>query len=202
MPARKLTGLAAASAATSHLATAPADLPATPQAKSAAPGPKTSYGDNNNAWRTSPATLAFPHGWTTLAQATPQPHPTVTPPHRHFGKPISWLSNGAGIAGRNSRAAHHPPPPLPQHRDTDPDPGGGWKPDKMAYKVATLRLHAELPTPHSSLLTQIRTGKIGLAAFLYQRRVPNVESPACPCGWQWETAKHVVLNCPRFTRQR
>ena len=72
----------------------------------------------------------------------------------------------------------------------------------MPYKAAALRLHATLPKPHSSLLTQIRTEKIGLAAFLHQRRVPGFESPACPCGWQWETAKHVILNCPRFTRER
>ena len=71
----------------------------------------------------------------------------------------------------------------------------------MPYKAAALRLHATLPKPHSSLLTQIRTEKIGLAAFLHQRRVPGFESPACPCGWQWETAKHVILNCPRFTRE-
>ena len=90
--------------------------------------------------------------------------------------------------------------PTP-HRNTDPDPGGAWKPDKMPYKTATLRLHAGLPKPHSSLLTQIRTGKIGLAAFLHQCRVPGFESPACPCGWQWETAKHIILDCPRFAQE-
>ena len=72
----------------------------------------------------------------------------------------------------------------------------------MPYKAATLRLLADLPKPHSSLLTRIRAEKIGLVAFLHQRRVPGFESPACPCGWQWETAKHVILNCPRFTRER
>ena len=33
----------------------------------------------------------------------------MSAPHRHFGKRTSWLSNGDGIAGRNSKAA--PPPP-------------------------------------------------------------------------------------------
>ena len=72
----------------------------------------------------------------------------------------------------------------------------------MPYKAATLRLHAGLPKAHSSLLAQIRTGKIGLAAFLHKCRVPGFESPACSCGWQWETAKHITLDCPRFSQER
>ena len=88
------------------------------------------------------------------------------------------------------------------HRTTDPDPGGGSKPDNMPYKKAALRLHTGLPKPHSSLLTQLRTEKISLAGFLHTCRVPGFESPACPCGWQQKTAKHVVLDCPRFHRER
>ena len=91
-------------------------------------------------------------------------------------------------------------PPVPR-RTTDPDPGGGWKPENMPYKAA-LRLHADLPKPHSSLLTQLRTGKTGLAGFLHTRRVPGFEPPACPCGWQQETAKHIALDCPRFHREQ
>ena len=72
----------------------------------------------------------------------------------------------------------------------------------MPYKKAALRLHAGLSKPHSSLLTQLRTGKIGLAGFLHTCRVPGFESLACPCGWQQETAKHVVLDCPRFHREQ
>ena len=68
----------------------------------------------------------------------------------------------------------------------------------MPYKAVTLRLHADLPRPQNSLLTQICTGKIGLAGFLHTCRVPGFESPACPCGWHQETARHIVLDCPRF----
>ena len=50
----------------------------------------------------------------------------------------------------------------------------------MPYKAATLRLHADLPKPHGSLLTQIRTEKIGLAAFLHQRRVPRLRFTGMP----------------------
>ena len=48
----------------------------------------------------------------------------------------------------------------------------------------------------------MRTGKIGLAAFLCKRRIPGFPTPACCCGAQWETAKHVVLECPRQQRVR
>ena len=46
------------------------------------------------------------------------------------------------------------------------------------------------------------TGKVGLAAFLCKRRVPGFPTPACSCGAQWETAKHVILDCPRLQRVR
>ena len=66
---------------------------------------------------------------------------------------------------------------------------------------STPRLHSSLPKAHTSILTQIRTGKIGLAAFLHKCRVPGFSSPAHRCGWQQETAKHVILDCPRFSRE-
>ena len=64
--------------------------------------------------------------------------------------------------------------PAPRVQLLDPDPGGrdNWKPDKMPY-LASLRLHAGLPKAQSSILTQVRTGKIGLAAFLCKRRAPG-----------------------------
>ena len=57
--------------------------------------------------------------------------------------------------------------------------------EKFRYKRLLIR------PIRTNFLTQIRSGKIGLAAFLHKCRVPGFESPACPCGWQWETAKHV-----------
>ena len=61
---------------------------------------------------------------------------------------------------------------------------------------------AGLSKAQSSILTQVRTGKIGLAAFLCKRRVPNFPTPACSCRAQWETARHVVMDCPRLQRAR
>ena len=43
---------------------------------------------------------------------------------------------------------------------------------------------------------QVRTGKIGLAAFLCKHQVPDFPTPACSYGVPWETAKHVVMDYP------
>ncbi|KAJ2898375.1 hypothetical protein MKZ38_003966 [Zalerion maritima] len=67
--------------------------------------------------------------------------------------------------------------------------------DRSLRKYKTLRKH------ESSALTQIRTGKIGLKAFLFQCRVPDVITPYCGCGGR-ETAAHVILYCPQLARQR
>ena len=52
-----------------------------------------------------------------------------------------------------------------------------------------------LKKAESAQKTQIRTGKIGLANFIYQRRIPAVTSPACPCGWHRQTPEHVIMFC-------
>jgi hypothetical protein len=63
---------------------------------------------------------------------------------------------------------------------------------------AAVKRHAALCKAESSIITQIRTGRIGLAAFLNRVGVPGIESPACQCGWGKETAAHVIAHCPRF----
>jgi hypothetical protein len=63
-------------------------------------------------------------------------------------------------------------------------------------------IHVGLRKAESSILTQIRTGRIGLAAFLNRARVPDFPSPMCRCGQAEETASHVIAHCPRFTDQR
>lgn len=56
--------------------------------------------------------------------------------------------------------------------------------------------HRGLRKHESSVLTQLRTGKIGLRAFLFQRRVPDVPTPLCRCGTARETPEHLALDCP------
>jgi len=66
----------------------------------------------------------------------------------------------------------------------------------------TPEIHVGLRKAESSILTQIRTGRIGLAAFLNKARVPDFPSPKCQCGQAEETASHIIAYCPRFTAQR
>ena len=61
------------------------------------------------------------------------------------------------------------------------------------------RRHKGLTKAQSSLLSQARTGHIGLNAYLAQRKVPGV-NPACRCGIEAETFEHIVLECPQIDR--
>ena len=65
-----------------------------------------------------------------------------------------------------------------------------------------LKLYKGLRKAESSVIVQIRTGRIGLAAFLNKARVPDFPSPLCQCGQAEETAAHVIAHCPRFAEQR
>ncbi|KIN08331.1 hypothetical protein OIDMADRAFT_110272, partial [Oidiodendron maius Zn] len=47
-----------------------------------------------------------------------------------------------------------------------------------------------------------RIGKIELRAFLFQRRVPEVNTPLCCCSITGETPAHIVLYCPELQQER
>ena len=51
------------------------------------------------------------------------------------------------------------------------------------------------------MLTQARTGRIGLRGFLFQRRVPEVVTPLCDCGIAEETVEHLIRGCPALPEQ-
>jgi len=65
---------------------------------------------------------------------------------------------------------------------------------------ATLRLHIGLHRALSSVLVQLRTGKIGLRDYLFS--IGRVESRECPCGWGRQTVKHILIECPIHQRIR
>src|SRR5438477_9388275 len=50
------------------------------------------------------------------------------------------------------------------------------KPTKKVLKV-----HETVPKAISSVIVQMQTEKIGLRLFLYQRKVPSIESGLCNC---------------------
>ena len=59
-----------------------------------------------------------------------------------------------------------------------------------------LKWHKKLAKAESSVITQIRTEKIGLAKFLCSRKVPDFAFSDCPCGAREQTPRHVIMDCP------
>ena len=59
----------------------------------------------------------------------------------------------------------------------------------------------ELTAAEAAIYIQIRTEKIGLNGFLHDRNVPNI-SAECDCGWVRQTAKHIIMFCPKWREQR
>ena len=65
-----------------------------------------------------------------------------------------------------------------------------------------LHIHGKLPKWVSSLMVQMRTGKIGLRKFLHERNVPEVKDARRGCKRGEETVRHVLTECTRFKKMR
>jgi hypothetical protein len=52
------------------------------------------------------------------------------------------------------------------------------------------------------VLVQARTGRIELARFLYNRKVPGVQSAKCRCGAGEETPRHMAAYCVEGAERR
>ncbi len=63
-----------------------------------------------------------------------------------------------------------------------------------------LQLHKKITRPESALITQMRTGKIGLRAFLYGRKLVN--NSQCECSHRSQTVRHILSECRKLTRLR
>ena len=63
--------------------------------------------------------------------------------------------------------------------------------DNPLFTEEAVRRHDGLRKAESSMLIQVRTGKIGLWDFLFQQRVPEAATPLCSCSCtERETAEH------------
>ena len=51
-------------------------------------------------------------------------------------------------------------------------------------------------------MVQMRTGKVGLRKFLYERKIPDVEAARCGCRRGEETVRHLLTECLRFKEMR
>jgi ribonuclease HI len=81
-----------------------------------------------------------------------------------------------------------------------------WREDKKGratYRhtptpTKVLQLHERLSKRKSALLVQLRTEKIGLNDFLFNRHVPDITSPGCSCGERRQTVAHVLLRYSKY----
>ena len=78
----------------------------------------------------------------------------------------------------------------PRRRIADKDP------PTLLFTEKTLKKHEGLTKAQSSLLTQARTGDIGLRDFLFKVKVPGVATPYYEYGEGREIVEHLVTWYP------